>query len=60
MPEPAPGASIVQPATIEEQTATALFLSYVDELRDVVAQLVQRVELGREHCRGRVVGNPPP
>ena len=44
------GASVVQPATIEEQTATSLFLNWVAELVDVGGQNESRARLAKSAC----------
>ena len=45
------GASVVQPATMEERTATALFLSWVADLVDTSTDNEGRVTAARKaHC----------
>ena len=50
-PDPPPGASIVAPASIEEQTATSLFLTWVADLVDVARDNEQRAVKAQAPCR---------
>lgn len=55
--EPTPtrpaGATVVQPATIEERTATSLFVAWVADLVDVATANQDRAELARAECQKR-------
>lgn len=50
-PDPPPGATIVAPVTIEEQTATSLFLAWVADLVDAARENEHRAIQAQAPCR---------